>query len=140
MKKYLLLSICFAILVSCNQKSPADFLIQNGTIIDGLGNPAFKGDLVIRNGKMEFVKPGENVNALNTIDATGLIVAPGFLDIHNHSDWSINDSINRLNETYIKQGVTTIVGGPDGYHSPSSILKLINAYHENNKKNKFKLL
>ena len=131
MKKYILLIIGFAILFSCNQKSPADFLIQNGTIIDGLGNSAFEGNLLIRNGKMELVKPGENINALNTIDATGLVVAPGFLDIHNHSDWSINDSINRLNENYIKQGVTTIVGGPDGYHSPNTILKLIDAYNKN---------
>ena len=131
MKKYIFLIIVLASIFSCNQNPPADFLIQNGTIIDGLGNPAFEGDLLIRNGKMELVKPGESVNTLKTIDATGLIVAPGFLDIHNHSDWSINDSINRLNETYIKQGVTTIVGGPDGYHSPSTILKLINAYNEN---------
>jgi N-acyl-D-amino-acid deacylase len=131
MKKYILLLISFTILYSCNQNLPADFLIQNGSIIDGLGNPAFDGDLLIRNGIMELVKPGENVKALKTIDATGLIISPGFVDIHNHSDWSINDSINRLNETYIKQGVTTIVGGPDGYHSPNTINELINAYNKN---------
>ena len=131
MKKYLLLIIGFAIILSCNQKPSADFLIQNGTIIDGLGNPAFKGDLLILNGKMELVKAGEKVNAVNVIDATGLFIAPGFIDIHNHSDWSINDSINRLNETYVQQGVTTIVGGPDGYHSPSTILELITAYKKN---------
>ncbi|MEH6535660.1 MAG: amidohydrolase family protein [Psychroserpens sp.] len=131
MKKYILLLISFTILFSCIQEPPADFLIKNGSIIDGLGNPAFEGDLLIRNGKMELVKSGENISALKVIDATGLIISPGFIDIHNHSDWSINDSINRLNECYIKQGVTTIVGGPDGYHSPSTILKLINAYNKN---------
>ena len=88
MKKNILLIICVTILFSCNQKPPADFLIQNGTIIDGLGNSAFNGDLLIRNGIMELVKPGENVKAIKIIDATGLIISPGFLDIHNHSDRS----------------------------------------------------
>lgn len=131
MKKYLLIIICSAILFSCNEEQSADFLIQNGTIIDGLGNPSFGGDLLIKNGKIELVKPGANVNALNVIDASGLIISPGFIDVHNHSDRSINDSVNRLNESYIKQGVTTVVGGPDGYHSPSTLLKLINAYNKN---------
>ncbi|GAB5472670.1 MAG: amidohydrolase family protein [Maribacter sp.] len=131
MKKYIFLIIGLTGFFSCIQHQPADFFIQNGTIIDGLGNPAIKRNLLIRNGKMELVKLGENVDALKTIDATGLVIAPGFLDIHNHSDWSIIDTVNRLNETYIKQGVTTVVGGPDGYHSPSDILKMINAYNEN---------
>lgn len=131
MKTYFFLIIGLAILFSSNQNLPAEYFIQNGTIIDGLGNPAIKGDVLIRNGKMELVKPGDKVDALITIDATGLVVAPGFLDIHNHSDWSINNPKNRLNETYIKQGVTTIVGGPDGYHAPSTIQRYINAFNKN---------
>lgn len=132
MKNHLILFASVLILFSsCQKNTTADFLIQNGSIIDGLGNPAFEGDLLIRNGIIELVKPGKNVIASKIIDATGLVISPGFIDVHNHSDWSINDSINRLNETYIKQGVTTIVGGPDGYHSPSSILELINAYNKN---------
>ena len=128
MKKYILLLACITILFSCNQKPTADFLIQNGTIIDGLGNPAIKGDVLIRNGKMELVKPGENINAYKTIDATGLIVAPGFVDVHNHSDAGMFDSINKLNEGFIRQGVTTIVGGPDGNFSPTVLKQLIDAY------------
>jgi len=128
MKKYFLILITTAIILSFNQKPPADYLIKNGTIIDGLGNPAMKADLLIRNGKMELVKPGENVSATNTIDATGLIVSPGFIDVHNHSDQSINDPSKRLNEGFIRQGVTTVVGGPDGRWAPSTIKKLISAY------------
>lgn len=79
---------------------------------------------------MELVKPGESVDALKTIDATGLIVAPGFVDVHNHTDWGMFDSINRLNEGFIRQGVTTIVGGPDGYPSPSDLRELIEAYNK----------
>ncbi len=128
MKKYLLFLIASAILISFNQKSPADFLIQNGSIIDGLGNPAFDSDLLIRNGKIELVKPGDKVYALKTIDATGLIVSPGFIDVHNHSDRSINDPAKRLNEGFIRQGVTTIVGGPDGNWAPSKLKYFIKAY------------
>ena len=128
MKKHFLILACITILFSCNQKPTADFLIQNGTIIDGLGNPAIKGNILIRNGKMEFVKLGANINANKTIDATGLIVAPGFVDVHNHSDVGIFDSINKLNEGFIRQGVTTIVGGPDGNFSPTVLRQLIGAY------------
>ena len=129
MKKYLLFLIASAILISFNQESPADFLIQNGSIIDGLGNPAFDGDLLIRNGKIELVKPGDKVYALKTIDATGLIVSPGFIDVHNHSDQSINDPSKRLNEGFIRQGVTTIVGGPDGNWAPSKLKYFIKKYN-----------
>ena len=129
MKNYCLFLLIAVTLFSCNQEPPADYLIQNGTIIDGLGNPAIKADLLIRNGIMEIVKEGERVNARETIDATGLIVSPGFIDVHNHSDQSINDPAKRLNEGFIRQGVTTIVGGPDGRWAPSTIKELITAYH-----------
>ena len=128
MKKYVLFLIASAILISFNQESPADFLIQNGSIIDGLGNPAFDGDLLIRNGKIELVKPGDKVYALKTIDASGLIVSPGFIDVHNHSDQSINDPSKKLNEGFIRQGVTTIVGGPDGNWAPSKLKYFIKEY------------
>ncbi|MCO4822166.1 MAG: amidohydrolase family protein [Flavobacteriaceae bacterium] len=128
MKKHYLLLLISAILFSCNQEPPADFLIQNGTIIDGLGNPAIKADLLIRNGLIEYVKSGERDSAINTIDATGLIVSPGFIDVHNHSDQSINNPSKRLNEGFIRQGVTTIVGGPDGRWAPSTLKELISAY------------
>jgi len=128
MKYYLLFLLPSVIFFSCNQEPPADFLIKNGTVVDGLGNPSLKADLLIRNGVMELLKPGENAAASTTIDATGLIVAPGFIDVHNHSDQSINDPAKRFNEGFIRQGVTTIVGGPDGRWAPFTIKELITAY------------
>lgn len=128
MKKYYHLLLITAILFSCKQEPPADYLIQNGIIIDGLGNPPIKADLLIRDGIMEIVKRGENIKATETIDATGLSVSPGFIDVHNHSDRSINNKENRLNEGFIRQGVTTIVGGPDGGWSPSQLKEFIEAY------------
>ena len=61
------------ILVACNQEPPADYLIKDGTTIDGLGNQAMDVDLVIRNGMMEVVNSGASVNAVVTVDAAGLI-------------------------------------------------------------------
>ncbi|MGI9530550.1 N-acyl-D-amino-acid deacylase family protein [Lutimonas sp.] len=130
MKKCIFLLICFSMVVSYGQQSSADVVIRNGTIIDGLGNPALKADLLIRNGLMELLKPGEQVQTQETIDATGLIIAPGFIDVHNHSDWSLQGEEKKLNEGFIRQGVTTIVGGPDGYWAPSIIKELIEVYDD----------
>jgi N-acyl-D-aspartate/D-glutamate deacylase len=89
MTVYFLLLVS-AILLSCSQNSSVDFLIQNGTPIDGLGNPVIQSDLLIQNGRMKIVNQGESLVAVQTIDATGLIVSPGFIDVHNHSDQRIN--------------------------------------------------
>jgi N-acyl-D-aspartate/D-glutamate deacylase len=128
MKKQIFLFLVTVTIFSCNQKPSADFLIKNGTIIDGLGNPPFEADLLIRNGLMEVVKKGDKVSATEIIDASGLIVSPGFIDVHNHSDQSIDKPENKLNEGFIRQGVTTIVGGPDGRWAPSTLKNLISAY------------
>lgn len=130
MKNYLLLLLSSIIILACNQQPKADYFIENGTIIDGLGNPAKQVNLLISNGIMEIVEPGEVHNAENIINATGLTIAPGFIDVHNHSDWSGTDSISLLNECFIRQGVTTIVGGPDGYHPPAHLRKLIDTYEQ----------
>ena len=128
MKNYIFFLISLLIFISCNQKPKADYLIINGSIIDGLGNPAIKADLLIRKGTMEIIKLGESVSALEIIDATNPIISPGFIDVHNHSDQSINDPLKKLNEGFIRQGVTTIVGGPDGRWSPTTLRKLISGY------------
>lgn len=123
-----ILLLSLLLIQACSQQPSSDVLIQNGTIIDGLGNPAFEADLLIRNGKIKFVKSGEKVPATMTIDATGLVVAPGFIDVHNHSDQSINDPEKKLNEGFIRQGVTTIVGGPDGRWAPEALREFIATY------------
>lgn len=88
-------------------------LIQNGRIIDGTGNPWFKGDLLIENGKIKKIAPKIKVKDDNeVIDAAGLIVSPGFIDIHTHSDQTIFLSSG---ENILTQGVTTHVVGNCGF-------------------------
>jgi N-acyl-D-amino-acid deacylase len=99
-----------------------DIIIKNGAIIDGSGNPMFNADLGIKDDKIAAIGNLHNEKAEKEIDATGKYIAPGFIDVNNHSDtyWRIfNDP--RL-ESMIYQGITTIIGGNCG----SSLAPLTN--------------
>ena len=88
-----------------------DLVIRNGRIIDGSGNAWFYGDVLVRGGKIAAVgKVAANPDA-DTIDATGLVVAPGFIDVHTHAD---NDAIGSRCENFVRNGVTTLVVGNCG--------------------------
>lgn len=88
-------------------------IIQNGLIIDGTGKPGYTADIVIENDKIEAIGKVDSTNRDDIIDATGLVVAPGFVDIHSHSDYYL--LIDPRAESKIMQGVTTEVGGNCGY-------------------------
>jgi dihydroorotase/N-acyl-D-amino-acid deacylase len=99
-------------------RSPAagdsyDVLITGGEILDGTGAPAFRGDVAVRGGRIVRVSRAvlARSSAVRVIDASGLTVAPGFIDLHAHLD-----PLLRLidMESSLRQGVTTAVGGPDG--------------------------
>jgi N-acyl-D-aspartate/D-glutamate deacylase len=111
------------------QPADYDILIRDGQVIDGTGSPAEKADIGIRGDKIVAI--GElSASADRMVDADGLVVAPGFIDVHNHSAPALADSAKRLNEGFLRQGVTTIVGGPDGKFSPGIIRSLIDAYDQ----------
>ncbi len=106
----------------------ADLIIVGGSIIDGSGDAPRAGTVVIAGNEIVSVGEGEGTQAADTIDATGLVVAPGFIDVHSHTPPAIADPDNRLNEGVIRQGVTTVIGGPDGGFSPSDVRGLAEAY------------
>lgn len=91
-----------------------DIIIKNGTIIDGTGTPMFRGDVGIRDGMVVEIGNLHNDRAETEIDATNKYVAPGFIDVNNHSDtyWRIFHDPNL--ESLLYQGVTTIIGGNCG--------------------------
>ncbi|MBI4134183.1 MAG: amidohydrolase family protein [Candidatus Terrybacteria bacterium] len=91
-----------------------DILIQNGTILDGTGAVGRKGDIAIRNGKIRALGEGLRERADQTIDAKGMIVAPGFVDILNHSDAYLTILKNPASESLLSQGITTAVIGNCG--------------------------
>ena len=66
-----------------------DILITNGRVIDGAGNPWFKADVGIAGDRIEAIGRLDDAVAERRIDAKGLVVAPGFIDIHSHSDYNL---------------------------------------------------
>ena len=62
----------------------ADILITNGRIIDGTGNSWFYGDVAISNGKIIYIGKSKSISATKTIDAKGMVITPGFIDVHTH--------------------------------------------------------
>jgi N-acyl-D-amino-acid deacylase len=103
-----------------------DLLIHGGRIVDGTGNPAYVGDIAIRQGKIAAMGHLAGHTAARTIDAAGLTVAPGFIDIHNHSDFSIVEDGNA--QSMIRQGVTSMIFGEGGSAAPSKRWKDFDAY------------
>ena len=107
-----------ATLAHGTQGAPADLLIRNGRVIDGTGAAARNADVAITGDRITFVGDAAraNITARRTIDARGLIVAPGFIDPHTHAleDLSSNDPKRRANLDFLMQGVTTVITGNDG--------------------------
>lgn len=87
-------------------------LIKNAVIADGSGRPAFTGDIRVKNGKIVKIGSIKPSSKDEIIDATGLILAPGFIDIHNHSESGLLREGTAANQ--VSQGITTILVGPDG--------------------------
>lgn len=90
-----------------------DLIIRNGRIVDGTGNPWFRGEIGISDGKVEKIGRSVSAESKRIIDAEGLVVCPGFIDIHNHSDTTV--LINPKAESMVRQGVTTQVIGNCGF-------------------------
>src|SRR5262249_11904673 len=92
----------------------ADYVIRGATLHDGSGKPGRKGDLAIKGDRIVAVGTFRTTGRPKVIDGTGLLVAPGFIDLHTHSDTPITEPATRANLNYLTQGVTTVVTGNCG--------------------------
>lgn len=104
-------------ITSCSKtKISADILITNGIVYDGVSNSSSAHSIAIKEDKIVFVGDLDTVNisAKRSIDANGLIVAPGFIDPHTHSDRELKTADNSHNKPFLFQGITTVVVGNDG--------------------------
>jgi N-acyl-D-aspartate/D-glutamate deacylase len=110
MKLLLPLAILLAFALPAPAAEPQyDLVIRNGRVVDGSGNPWFYGDVAIAGDKIVAVGRVPEGQAKRTIDAKGLVVAPGFIDMHSHSDDLLLEDGHA--QSKIRQGVTTEVLG-----------------------------
>ncbi len=100
------------LIAGCSINNKFDIIIKNGLIIDGSGAPAYKKDIGLIGNKIIAIDDLKNSTADIIIDGEGLVVSPGFIDIHTHTD--IQLLVNSKAESKIHQGVTTEVSGNCG--------------------------
>jgi N-acyl-D-amino-acid deacylase len=97
-----------------------DLVIRNGRIVDGTGGPWFDGDVAINGEKIAAVGGIGSADAEVVIDAEGLVVSPGFIDIHCHSEYTL--FVNPQADSLVRQGLTTVINGVCG-GSPAPVKK-----------------
>src|SRR5829696_5554305 len=110
--RFLILFFSFLLSNHLQAQNTADVLIKNGRILDGTGNSWFWGDIAVKDGKITKIGSQLSLPATKIIDAKGLIVSPGFIDVHTHVE---GDEVkNPTADNFIYDGVTSVVTGNCG--------------------------
>ena len=115
--KSILLIIILAIVFTCSKKTiEADIFVINGTVYNGVETTPSNVSIAIKDDKIVFIGDTSSIDIITTktIDATGLIVSPGFIDPHTHADEDLADPKQSHNQPFLFQGVTTVIVGNDG--------------------------
>ncbi|WP_262696207.1 N-acyl-D-amino-acid deacylase family protein [Kordiimonas aquimaris] len=108
------LSICICFVVSACSEQPYDYLIRGGLVVDGTGSAGRIADVGIVGDKIVFVGDAGNHVSQHIIDASGMVVSPGFIDPHTHAYGERPDEGVDYLRSYITQGTTTVFSGNDG--------------------------
>ncbi len=109
-----LITLALLFLPAAEAPVEADVVLRNATLYDGTGAPGREGDLAIRGERIVAVGRFTVAGKPREIDAKGLAIAPGFIDLHTHSDNALKEKDTRANLCYLMQGVTTVVTGNCG--------------------------
>ena len=95
-------------------KTPVDVLLRNATLYDGVSEEPTQGDVAIRGDRIDAIGKSLEIPAVWTIHCEGMVICPGFIDLHNHSDRRIVKSLTRANMNFVTQGCTTVLTGNCG--------------------------
>ncbi|MGI9592365.1 MAG: N-acyl-D-amino-acid deacylase family protein [Myxococcota bacterium] len=109
-----------------------DLKLSGGTVIDGTGAPGRRADVALRGGVIAAVGDLRDLQAAEVVDCAGAVVAPGFIDIHSHSDFLVpGRDCGALIEPFLRQGMTTLVGGNCGFSPAPASDKSRNSIRQN---------
>ncbi len=104
----------FALITLAHPATAGDYVIRGATVYDGSGRPGVVADVHLRGDKVAAVGRVGKVDGATEIDGTGLVVCPGFIDLHTHCDYGLLEKVGKQNKNYITQGCTTVVTGNCG--------------------------
>jgi N-acyl-D-amino-acid deacylase len=110
--KFLLLLITLCSVIALSAQTKVDILIKNGRILDGTGNSWRHGDVAVKDGRIFRIGNLTNITASKIIDAKGMMISPGFIDVHTHIEG--DESRTPTADNFIYDGVTTVVTGNCG--------------------------
>ncbi len=116
--------VLLGVALACQGPPPYQIVLEGGTVVDGSGAPAFLADVAIADGRIAKIGDLTGARAVERIDVSGLVVAPGFIDTHSHADLGLVRPELRPNEGFLTQGVTTSIFGVDGAYAPDNIEEL----------------
>lgn len=101
--------------LACNEQIEYDYLIKDAFVIDGTNSAGYKTDVAIKGDTIFKISQRIRGKANLVIEAKGRVLAPGFIDMHTHCDWGMDQEETKGNLNYLLQGVTTVVTGNCGY-------------------------
>ena len=111
---FLIAALTVGALASETRQQDYDVIISGGRILDGTGNPWFTADVGISRDRVLLIDDLSEASAPIVLDATGLYVTPGFIDVHSHAAEGLTAPDRSGARTLITQGLTTVVVNPDG--------------------------